>query len=105
MQIDAASTLTRNRKRSIHQRDADSSDDDEPLPPDNLDTAGGKRLRNSQGNAIPRRVLKYNAQALLNNLAFTRLYVTANFHNNNPSVSPVILCIVSERDGLYRALW
>ncbi|KAK5137672.1 hypothetical protein LTR08_007967 [Meristemomyces frigidus] len=92
-----------NRKRSVRHREADS-EDEQPVPSDHHDTTL-KRLRNSKGVAIHRRVLKYSAQALLNNLAFTRLYVTANFQNFDPSLSPVILCIVSEHDVLYRALW
>lgn len=104
MQVDAVSTLSGNRKRSVSRRDADS-EDEQPVADDPLATSP-KRLRNSKGDATHRpRVLKYNARALLNNLAFTRLYVTANFQNYRPSVSPVILCIVSEQDLLYRALW
>lgn len=103
MQVDAVSTLSGNRKRSVRHRDADS-EDDLPAAHDELD-ASPKRLRNKRGDAVHRRVLKYNAQALLNHLAFTRLYVTANFPNYNPSVSPVVICFVAEHDALYRALW
>ncbi|KAK4546152.1 hypothetical protein LTR36_002289 [Oleoguttula mirabilis] len=102
MQVDAVSTLSGNRKRSVRHRDADS-DDEQPVAADQLDTPR-KRLRNSKGDAIHRRELKYNAQALLNNLAFTQLYVTANFQFYNPALSPVILCIIAERDVLYRTL-
>ncbi|KAK5123989.1 hypothetical protein LTR85_002186 [Meristemomyces frigidus] len=99
MQVDAVSTLSGNRKRSARH----DSDDEQPVADDQLDTPS-KRLRNSKGDAILRRTLKYNAQALLNNLAFTQLYVTANFQKYNPGLSPIVLCIVSEHDLLYRAL-
>lgn len=49
--------------------------------------------------------LKYNAQRLLNNLAFTRLYITANFQNWDPASSPVVLCCVNEQSETYVALW
>ena len=101
MQTDAVSALSGNRKRSVQHRDVDSEDE---WPDYQLDTPS-KRLRGSKGAAIHRQIYKYNVQALLNNLAFTRLYVTANFQNYNSALSPVILCIVSGHDRLYRALW
>lgn len=66
-----------------------------------------KRLQHNTGVPIattqPR--LRYNAQRLLNNLAFTRLYVTANFHSWNPSSSPMVLCCVDGQSEVYVALW
>jgi len=108
MQIDAVSPLSSNRKRPVRHRDADSEDEEGlgagPVA-DELLTTPLKRLQNSKGYAVHRRILKYNAQALLNDLAFTRLYVTANFQNYNPTLSPIILCVVSEHRLLYHALW
>ena len=73
------------------------------------ETSPAKRLQNSQGEAItippPRRPLKFNAQRLLNHLAFTRLSLTANFSKFNPASSFIILCMVSEQNELYHALW
>lgn len=110
MQIDPPTT--RPRKRTFSHRSAtdSGSDSDSPHPAtqpnDSLDTSP-KRSRNSQGYAIHRRgAIHYNAQALLNNLAYTRLYVTANFQNYSASSSPVIVCLMaSPHSGVYRMLW
>ncbi|KAK0943547.1 hypothetical protein LTR48_002826 [Friedmanniomyces endolithicus] len=109
MQIDPPTT--RPRKRTFSHRSAtdSGSDSDSPHPAtqpnDSLDTSP-KRSRNSQGYAIHRRgAIHYNAQALLNNLAYTRLYVTANFQNYSASSSPVVVCLVAGwRSGVYRML-
>ena len=66
-----------------------------------------KRLLHNSGIplATSKSILRYNAQRLLNNLAFTRLYVTANFQSWDPVASPVVLCCVDEQNELYLALW
>ena len=95
------------RKRSV--RDFEEEDEDEPANAyaaiNLLEDKPLKRLQNSQGYAIKRQPLKYNAHKLLNNLAFTRYYVTANFANYNPRSSFVVLCMVAEQNDIYRALW
>ncbi len=74
--------------------------------PVNLIDLPAKRLQNRQGAPVhAKRLLKYDAQKLLSNLAFTSFYVTANFHNFNPTASYITLCMVSEQNGLYQALW
>lgn len=74
--------------------------------PVNLEDMPSKRLQNSRGEAVAGKpLLRYDAQKLLNNLAFTRFYVTANFQNYDPKVSYIILCMVSEQNELYHALW
>jgi len=106
----AAATSTRasasgKRKRTGH--DEEGEEDEQPLAPfpshddDQVQTALPKRLRDRQGQAIGRRgsTLKYNVHDLLNTLAFTRLFVTANFHAYNPSSSPVLIVFVSEEFG------
>ncbi|KAK0840842.1 hypothetical protein LTR03_010292 [Friedmanniomyces endolithicus] len=108
MQIDPP---PKTRKRTFsHRSAADSTSDSESSQPatqlnDSLD-ASPKRTRHSQGYAIHRRgAIHYNAQALLNNLAYTRLYVTANFQNYSASSSPVIVCLMaSPHSGVYRML-
>lgn len=65
-----------------------------------------KRLLNNHGEPVQTgRIIKYNVQKLLNHLAFTRFYVTANFRSYNPSKSFVILCMVPEQNDLYHTLW
>ena len=74
--------------------------------PVNLEDMPSKRFQNRYGEAVhtkPR--LKYDAEKLLNQLAFTRFYVTANFTNYSPKESFVILCMVSEQNELYCGLW
>ncbi|KAK0955663.1 hypothetical protein LTR91_022739 [Friedmanniomyces endolithicus] len=107
MQIDPPTT--RPRKRTFSHRSDDSANDDSDSPhpatqPNDPSDASPKRTRNSQGHAIHRRgALHYNAQALLNNLAYTRLYVTANFQNHSASSSPVVVCLVAgPQSSLYR---
>lgn len=96
---------SRSRKRSsawISEDAVDINDDETPEP----DYNPSKRQVNSRGEAIQtNRVTRYDAQKLLNHLAFTRVYVTANFHNYNPNKSFIILCMVSEQDEMYRSLW
>ena len=95
----------RNRKRSsawITNDDLDPVDD----TPANAEDMPSKRLLNNRGESVQTgRIIKYNVQKLLNNLAFTRIYVTANFHNYDPSKSFIVLCMVSEQDELYHTLW
>ena len=104
MQTDASGP-SRGRKRSsawITNEDLDSVED----TPASHEDMPSKRLLNNRGEPVQTgRVVKYNVQKLLNHLAFTRVYVTANFHNYNPSKSFVILCMVSEQSELYHALW
>ena len=108
---------TRGRKRSVWERESENDSngnnheiDTNIYTADDLEeTSPAKRLQNSQGEAItippPRRPLKFNAQRLLNTLAFTRLSLTANFSKFNPASSFIILCMVSEQNELYHALW
>lgn len=107
MQLDPSHYRTNNRKRSIHQRDLSSDDDsDLAFATPRLDDSSPKRLRNRRGEAVQRRdPPKYNAQRLLNSLAFTQVYVTANFHKYNPSASPVLICVFESDVRMYRALW
>ena len=94
------------RKRSVYMREADDDDDaNNNDAPTNTQDMPSKRLQNSRGEVIHRQALTYNVQKLLNHLAFTRLYVTANFHAYHPNSSFVIFCMVSGQDELYRALW
>ena len=94
-----------NRKRSFHDRDA-ASDSDTEISIPAIDDSSPKRLRNRQGSAVHRRTpLRYDVHALLNNLAFTRLHVTSNFHRYSHGSSPVVLCIISDAISLYSALW
>lgn len=96
------------RKRSSAWIDEDTANDNSYIAQAyasvTLEDAPVKRLQNARGEAVTP-ILKYNAQRLLNNLAFTRFYVTANFQNYNPAFSPVILCMVREQNELYQALW
>lgn len=103
---DAIPSTSTHRKRSIQHRDANSDNENEATSAihDDQDTSP-KRLRNRKGGATHRRVLQYNAQALLSHLAFTRLFVTANFQKYNPASSPIIICIVNRRVEHYDALW
>lgn len=74
--------------------------------PVNLVDMPSKRFQNQRGEAVHAKpLLRYNVQKLLNHLAFTRFYVTANFTNYNPAESFIILCMVSEQNELYQALW
>jgi hypothetical protein len=104
MDADAPNT-SRGRKRSsawIANGDVDAVE----YPSVNLEDTPSKRLLNNRGEPVQTgRLTKYNVQKLLNHLAFTRVYVTANFHNYNPSKSSVILCVVAEQDELYHTLW
>ena len=94
------------RKRSVRDFEEDDESERNAYAALNIqDNKPLKRLQNSQGYAIKRQPLKYNAHKLLSHLAFTRFYVTANFGSYNPGVSPVVLCMVSEQNELYRAVW
>ena len=76
------------------------------IAPLNEEDMPSKRMQNPRGEAVKQRQpLKYNTLKFLNNLAFTRFYVTANFQNYDPASSFVILCMVAEQNELYRALW
>jgi hypothetical protein len=95
----------RSRKRSSAWIADDDNNPEESLST-NLEDLPSKRLLNNRGEAIPTKpLIKYNAQKLLNHLAFTRIYVTANFQNFNPNGSFIVLCMVSEQNDLYQALW
>lgn len=100
MDLDARPTSS--RKRSIHES-LDDSDDDMPQQINNI--ISPKRSRGRAGSTVKRQTIYYNAQALLNELAFHRLFVTANFMNYNPSLSPILLCIVTHSLNLYHATW
>ena len=98
------------RKRSAAFLSDDTTNDNLssiPATPNDEPDAPSKRLQNSSGVAIPtsQPKLRYNAQRLLNNLAFTRLYVTANFPAWDPASSPVVLCCVDEQNELCQVLW
>lgn len=95
---------SRSRKRSSAWIDYDI--DLNESPPNNPEDTPSKRLLNSRGEAVPTKpLMRYNVQKLLNHLAFTRIFVTANFQNFNPNGSFVVLCMVSEQNDLYQALW
>ncbi|KAK3712615.1 hypothetical protein LTR37_009058 [Vermiconidia calcicola] len=95
---------SRNRKRSSAWLTEDE-DISQVYTSIKLEDTPSKRLQNSRGEAVHSKpLLRYNAPKLLNNLAFTRFYVTKNFQNFNPSTSFIILCMVSEQNGLYQAL-
>ncbi|KAH9831877.1 hypothetical protein Tdes44962_MAKER08902 [Teratosphaeria destructans] len=119
MQIDPDSTqpVQRGCKRAIQHRDDDSDDDRSGSRNAQLCPGSGtvhygsadapsKRHRNSIGGTVHRRPgpLRYKAHTLLNDLAFSKLYVTANFPNYNPASSPVVICFVAQHDFLYKAL-
>ena len=95
------------RKRSSAWIDQDERENvSMAYTPVNLTDLPAKRLQNSHGAAvISKPLLKYDAQKMLGNLAFTRFYVTANFQNFSPTTSYIILCMVSEQNNLYQALW
>lgn len=102
------SSPTHTRKRSSAWLEEDSHPNVSlaytPLNPTSLPS---KRLQNSSGTGIAttKPSVKYDAQRLLGNLAFTRFYVTENFANFSPTTSHVLLCMVGEQNGLYRGLW
>jgi hypothetical protein len=95
------------RKRSSAWLEADELENVSlAYTPVNLIDLPSKRLQNSLGAPIASKpALKYDAQKLLSTLAFTRFYVTANFQNFNPTASYIVLCMVSEQNRLYQALW
>lgn len=101
--MDLSSSPSSSRKRQAPHDSNDDSDNDLIFhaPSD----TPSKRLQNARGLPIARETVSYNASKLLGDLAVTRLFVTANFSNYNPTSSHVILCIVRESDMLYRALW
>lgn len=108
MQVDAVTSLSGNRKRRVQHGDASDENDSQQsgfVADSHQLHVSPKRLRNSKGDAVTRQTLRYNAHALLNQLAFSRLYVTANFQNFKPARSPVVICFLSERVIFYRALW
>ncbi|KAK4499916.1 hypothetical protein PRZ48_008102 [Zasmidium cellare] len=63
-----------------------------------------KRFRNPQGEAIERKLLRFNAHELFSDVAFTRLYVTANYDRYSITQSPILLTVLSRHDALYRAV-
>jgi len=109
MHLDAAPTSSSHRKRTVRQRETESEDEEQQAPNVSDDGTPSKRLRDGRGAAVARRdrrPLKYRPQTLLNHLAFTQLYVTANFARYNPSSSPVVIVFVSEEEDrtFYREL-
>ena len=101
MQNSTQTAPSHSRKRSVRDLEEDEDtirntyaainlQEDKPL----------KRLQNRYGEAIKRQPKQYNVQKLLNNLAFTRFYVTSNFSNYDPKSSFVVLCMVSEQNEL-----
>ena len=102
---DGRPSPSRNRKRTSAWIDDDSFASDDVASPE-AEYTPSKRLLNARGEAIQTtRVIKYNAQKLLNHLAFTRVYVTANFENYNPNSSFIILCMVAGQDEMFQILW
>lgn len=91
------------RKRTANDVDDDDEEDTnyETTPTE----TPSKRLRNPHGDAVQRTKLHFNAHELLNNLAFTRLYVTGNYDHYSATQSPVLICVLSRHDALYRAVW
>ena len=96
---------THSRKRSVWDLEEEDDTVNTLHSAIDLQETPAKRLQNSQGEAIKRQPIKYNAQKLLCNLAFTRFYVTENFANYDPRSSFIILCMVAEQNELYRAVW
>lgn len=84
--------------------DIDDEDEDIHLETSTTDTPS-KRLRNPQGAAVERKQLRFNAHQLLSELAFSRLYVTANYDRYSVTKSPILLIVLSRHDALYRAVW
>ena len=103
MQTDTTSKQIQSRKRSMRDRELDS-DAEEFAVDDELDTPS-KRFQDRRGSAVGRHTVHYNAQALLNSLAFKRVFVTSNFSNFHPTDSPVILCFLEDRHDMYTSLW
>lgn len=96
------SSSSTSRKRTAN--DVDDKDDDIYLETITTDTPS-KRLRNLQGDAIEQKQLRFNAHQLLSELAFSRLYVTANYDRYSATKSPILLTVLSRHDVLYRAVW
>lgn len=90
------------RKRTAN--DVDDEDDNIHFETSTTDTPS-KRLRNPQGDAIERKQHRFNAHQLLSELAFTRLYVTANYDRYSVTKSPILLTVLSRHDAPYRAVW
>ncbi|KAF2168907.1 hypothetical protein M409DRAFT_20920 [Zasmidium cellare ATCC 36951] len=91
------------RKRTAN--DVDDDDDEVMQFETNTTDTPSKRLRNPQGDAISRKQLHFNAHKLLSDLAFSRLYVTANYDRYSVTQSPILLTVLSRHDALYRAVW
>ena len=93
------------KKRTSAWLDHDEVELNETPPPE-LDDAPSKRLLTNSGEVIEtQKIIKYNAQKLLNHVAFTQVFVTANYHNYNPAESLIILCMVSAQNTMYQSLW
>jgi hypothetical protein len=104
MQDEQPST-SRRRKRSSAWLDEHTVALDEVVLPE-VGHTPSKRLLSARGEAIQtNRVIKYNARKLLNHLAFTQVYVTANFANYNPNSSFIILCVAARQEEMYQMLW
>lgn len=102
--------LPQNRKRSARALDEQSDGDDEDVmvtEDSSVTQTPAKRIRSNQlgPSRSLQQPLKYNARGLLNTLAFTQLYVTANFMHYNPMKSIIILCLTSNGSALYNLLW
>ena len=96
---------THSRKRSSAWV-TDEENNSQVYTPVNPADMPSKRFQNKHGEAVHAKpLLRYNAHKVLNHLAFTRFYVTANFTNFNPAEYFIILCMVSEQNELYQALW
>ena len=100
--------ISHSRKRSSAWVENDIKDVPSVYAPDiSVEEAPSKRLQNARGEAIEttRPVLRYDAQKLLNALAFTRLYVTANFQFYDPSTSFIVVYLGFEQGPDYQRLW
>jgi hypothetical protein len=99
MQVDELQTAMAGRKRQLYGEH------------DNLDTGVVSSDRpitsRKRSKTITSIVNKstYDVGALINELAYTRLDVTFNYTNYNPSSSPVLLCILSGDPTNYLSLW
>lgn len=94
------------RKRRFSSSFTDNSEGDDVN--DNENTwieRPSKRLENSHGHPVSRQIYHLNTKIILQSLALTRLFVTANFSLYNPHTSPIIICVIRENDYLYRDLW
>ena len=91
------------RKRALTPSDSEQEEDSHS-PSDEKRSRQDVTFR-TQGIISAREALAFDAAGLLQHLAFTQLYVTANFSNFNSSQSLVLLYLGSEVSWHYQSLW